>query len=92
MKRHNKALELLAKSKEHFYEQQVKRQNRIDELRLELQMQEPPNNKQTKLSYYLINRSTLCKMRLIYPEIVDLLYSQISILRWKKCTTTKPFL
>ena len=27
MKRHNKALELLAKSKEDFYEQQVKRKN-----------------------------------------------------------------
>ena len=32
MKRHNKALELLAKSKEEFYEQQVKRKNKMDEL------------------------------------------------------------
>ena len=36
MERHNKALELLAKSKEDFYEQQVKCKNRIGELRLEI--------------------------------------------------------
>ena len=36
MKRHNKALELLAKSKEEFYEQQVKGKNRMDELWIEI--------------------------------------------------------
>ena len=36
MKRHNKALGQLAKSKEEFYEQQVKRKNRMDELRIEI--------------------------------------------------------
>ena len=36
MKRHNKALELLQKSKEDFYEQQVKHKNRMEELQLEI--------------------------------------------------------
>ena len=36
MKRHSKALEELQKSKEEFYEQQVRRKNRTDELRIQI--------------------------------------------------------
>ena len=55
MKRHNKALELLAKSKEEFYEQQVKRNNRMDELRIEI-ANARVSEQQTDKAFVLLNK------------------------------------
>ena len=54
MKRRNKALELLAKSKEEFYEQQVKRKNRMDELRIEI-ANSRVSEQQTDKAFILLN-------------------------------------
>ena len=55
MKRHNKPLELLAKSKERFYEQQVKRKNRMEELRIEI-LNARATEQQTDKAFVLLNR------------------------------------
>ena len=55
MKRHNKALELLAKSKEEFYEQQVRRKNRMDELRLKI-ANARTSEQQTDKAFVLLNK------------------------------------
>ena len=55
MKRHNKALELLQKSEEEFYEQQVKRENRMDELRLEI-ANARTSEQQTDKAFMLLNK------------------------------------
>ena len=55
MKRHNKALELLQKSKEDFYEQQVKRKNRMDELQLEI-ADARTFEQQTDKAFVLLNK------------------------------------
>ena len=54
MKRHNKALELLQKSKEEFYEQQVKRKNRMHELGLEI-ANARTSEQQTDKAFLLLN-------------------------------------
>ena len=55
MKRHNKALELLQKSKEDFYEQQVKCKNRMNELRLEI-ANARTSEQQTDKAFVFLNR------------------------------------
>ena len=55
VKWHNNALELLAKSKEEFYEQQVKRKNRMDELRIEI-ANARISEQQTDKAFVLLNR------------------------------------
>ena len=55
MKMHNKALELLQKSKEEFYEQQIKRKNRMDELRLQI-ANSRTSEQQTDKAFVLLNK------------------------------------
>ena len=54
MKRHNKGLEELQKSKEEFYEQQVKRKNRLDELRIQI-VNARVTEQQTDKAFVLLN-------------------------------------
>ena len=55
MKRHNKALDLLQRSKEEFYERQVKRKNRMDELQLEI-ANARTSEQQTDKAFVLLNK------------------------------------
>ena len=55
MKRRNKALELLVKSKEDFYEQQIKRKDRMNELRLEIANARTSEQKPDK-AFVLLNK------------------------------------
>ena len=55
MKNHNKALELLAKSIEEFYEKEVKRKSRMDELRMEI-ANARISEQQTDKAFILLNK------------------------------------